>query len=640
MRSIFYSLFISFIILINNISFATLCTLTTKDVKLQVNQILKEHVSYKKLNLELIERALRNFIGELDPNKTYFLESDIERWLYPSKGLKKKILDSFYKEDFSIFEEIHQEMIKAIKRRRKLDKKTKELSILQDVDIEEFKNISWALSQEELLERLNKIRSIQLESFEKFKEEPKEQFLKRIEKIKEKKELKIIEKDEKVRKNLILTYILKSFSSALDDHTSYFTPTEASQFLLEVQQRFFGIGALLKDNLNGFLVSRILENGPAEKGEKLKIKDLIIAVDKKPVIGMDVIEVVETIRGKKGSKILLTILRDNKKIEVPIIRGEVILEKYRMNSYLEPFANGTIGYIHLFSFYEDPNNSSFKDIKSKIEDFKKTNLKGLILDLRNNSGGLLSQAVKVSSLFISKGVVVSIKDSNGFIQHLRDIEGKISFNGPLIILTNKASASASEIVAQSLKDYKRAIIVGDEKTFGKGTFQTFTLNQEKQKINPKGEYKVTKGKYYSVSGKSPQLYGVIPHIEVPGILSSLEIGEEFLKFPLKNDSISENFKDDLSDVDPCHRKKISLFYKNNLQPILNTYTPFIPMLKENSEKRVKANKNYQNFLNDLKEKNFNSPTIESFNKMDLQLIESKNIMKDLIFLLEKQPIAN
>ncbi len=213
--------------------------------------------------------------------------------------------------------------------------------------------------------------------------------------------------------------------------------------------------------------------------------------------------------------------------------------------------------MHLFSFYQDSNSSSASDLAAAIENLKKEhNLKGIILDLRNNAGGLLPQAVSVTGLFISKGVVVSVKDNTGQVQHLRNVENRKVWDGPLIVLTARTSASAAEIVAQTLQDYGRAIVIGDPETFGKGTFQTFTLESANfGKVNPKGEYKVTRGRYYTVSGKSPQLVGVKADIVVPGIFSEMEIGEKYSKFPVETDEIPPNFDDNLSDVPAIHRSQ-------------------------------------------------------------------------------------
>lgn len=248
---------------------------------------------------------------------------------------------------------------------------------------------------------------------------------------------------------------------------------------------------------------------------------------------------------------------------------------------------------------------------------------------------MLTQAVAVSGLFITKGIVVSIKDDSGHVQHLRDLDGKTSWNGPLIILINRTSASAAEIVAQTLQDYGRALVVGDDHSFGKGSFQTFTLGSSKNSdINPKGEFKVTRGRYYTVSGKTPQLVGVQSDIIIPGVFSESEIGEKFAKYPLENDHIKPNFDDDLSDVPFLQRDKIRLLYKFDLQKQLTTYQPYIEQLKENTAQRLKDNQNYQNFMKEVKKKGdeIDPDNVENFGQNDLQLQEAYNVMKDLILL--------
>ncbi|MES2121729.1 MAG: S41 family peptidase, partial [Chlamydiota bacterium] len=324
------------------------------------------------------------------------------------------------------------------------------------------------------------------------------------------------------------------------------------------------------------------------------------------------------------------------KLDVDLIRGEIVLKDARLTSAYEPYGDGAIGIIQLFSFYQDGNSSSSSDVAEAIEKLKKEhNLKGIVLDLRHNSGGLLPQAVSVSGLFISKGIVVSVKDNTDQIHHLRNIESKKVWDGPLVVLTARTSASAAEIVAQALQDYGRAIVVGDPETFGKGTFQIFTMESSNYgKVNPKGEYKVTRGRYYTVSGKSPQLVGVKADIIVPGLFSEMDIGEKYSKFPVGTDQIDPNFVDTLSDVPPIHRAQLNRIYKQDLQPILTTYQPYIEYLKTNSEERIAQNKNYQNFLKELAKKDSFSDTSDFFGQNDLQLIETTNIMKDLIYFMQ------
>jgi len=299
--------------------------------------------------------------------------------------------------------------------------------------------------------------------------------------------------------------VLKAFANALDTHTEYFTPEEAQQFLIAVQQRLFGIGAALRDDLNGFRIIKIVEGGPADRSGELKINDLVIAINGEPVVGMNINDGVQLIRGEENTPVTLTVVReipdDHEKkeetLDISLMRGEVLIKESRYEVSYEPYGDGIIAYLRLFSFYQDPEHSSANDLAAEFEKLKKEHkILGVLLDLRNNSGGLLVQAVEVTGLFITKGVVVSIKDENGAVQHLRDVDGSSMWNGPLVVLINRLSASASEIVAETLQDYGRGIVVGDDHSYGKGSFQTFTLTADgKSHVNPEGEYKVTRGRY-------------------------------------------------------------------------------------------------------------------------------------------------
>jgi carboxyl-terminal processing protease len=619
--------------------------LTPRDTKTKIEEILQAHVSHQKLTEEIASRAIQNYIDELDPGKIYFLESDIEEFTHPSESLLNQTLAGYKGEDFSVFEKIHDTMLVAIERRNRLEPAVASAPLINNVKGSDFKEIPWARSEEELTTRLIKIKSIQLQTAEKISPETKEQFAQRLSKRRLNRESELTGANLTERKQIILSYVLKSTSSALDSQTIYFTPAEASQFMIQVQQRLFGIGAQLRDDLNGFTIVRIVEGSPASQSNQLKVGDKIVAVDEETIVGMDIVEAVELIRGPQGSGVKLTVLRETKEAEslkeekllVELTRGEIVLKESRLETTYEPYGDGIIAILHLFSFYQDSNTSSTADLAAAIEDLKKQHrIKGIILDLRNNSGGLLPQAVSVTGLFISKGIVVSVKDNSGNVQHLRNLENRKVWDGPLVVLTANTSASAAEIVAQTLQDYGRALVIGDPETFGKGTFQTFTLESANfDNVNPQGEYKVTRGRYYTVSGKSPQLVGVKADIVVPGVFSGMEIGEKYSKFPLETDQISAHFTDDLADVPWIHRNQVAKMYKNDFQTIQATYQPYLETLKKNSEERLVQNKNYQNLLKEIaKKEDFNDPT-NFFGQNDLQLIETSNIMKDLLYFLEK-----
>lgn len=627
---------------------AKLPDLTDQDVTDQMAKILKEHASYKELNKELIKRALNNFLEELDPTKTYMIESDVHTWTDPSEATLEKTLDEYSKGKFNTFQEIEEKMAESILRRRELEATIATEPLPEHVNPEEFKDPKWAKSIEELTERLKKIKALQLQAAAKLPEDTKEKALQRIAKRQKIFEDEILSTDPAQKKKFVLTHTLKALASSLDTHTAYFTPEEASQFMINVQQRLFGIGAQLRDDINGFSIIKIIEGGPAAQSKDLKLKDRIIAVNGEPVVGMDITDAVELIRGEENTPVTLTIIREvtddkgekhEEKHDIVLKRGSVVLKETRYEVNYEPFGDGIILYLRLFSFYQDADSSSAEDLSREIEKMKQEHhVKGIILDLRNNAGGMLTQAVAVTGLFITKGTVVSVKDDSGHVQHLRDLDGKTSWDGPLIVLINRASASASEIVAQALQDYGRALIVGDDHSFGKGSFQTFTLGGTKMTdVNPKGEYKVTRGRYYTVSGKTPQLVGVKSDIVVPGAFSESELGEQYSKYPLQNDKIKPNFDDDLSDVPFLQRDRIRLLYKFDLQKQLHIYEPYIDRLKKNAEQRISTNPNYQSFLKELKKKNeeLEPDDMENFGQNDLQLQEAYNIMKDLILLENK-----
>jgi len=642
LQQLFYILIICL-----SISFYTeakLPELTPKNTTAKINEIMKAHASYKHFTPELIKRTLVNFTEELDPVKTYFIESDIHQWLEPSDEVINKVLNDFNHSNFETFDEIHAAMVRAINRRHALEKKIDLNNLPKNVKASEFKDLKWAANEDEILERLSRIKALQIETAAKLNEETKEKSLQRLAKRQAKFEDDILTNDPIQKERLILSDVLKSVAASLDAHTAYFTPDEAAQFMINVQQRLFGIGAQLRDDLNGFTIVKIVEGGPAAGSKDLKVKDRIIAVNGEPVVGMDIIDAVDLIRGEENTPVTLTVIREvgegddvkEEKHDITLNRAQVVLKESRYETSFEPYGDGIIGYIKLFSFYQDSDSSSATDVANEIEKLKKEhNLKGLIFDLRYDSGGILSQAVSITGLFITKGVVVSIKDDTGHIQHLRDLGGTTEWNGPLIVLINRASASASEIVAQTLQDYGRALIIGDDHSFGKGSFQTFTLNTtaKNDEVNPEGEYKVTRGRYYTVSGKTPQLHGVISDIVIPGPLSESEIGEVFNKNPLDNDSIPPSFDDDLEDIPYLQRNKIKQLYKFDLQTRLHLYEPYLEILKSNSAVRIANNKNYQSFLKELKKKtDVEEENPEEFGQTDLQLTEAYDIMKDLLFL--------
>ncbi len=611
--------------------------ITTKDAKEMIEQVSQAHACCKKISPEMMKRAIEQFLDILDPTKTYFLKEEIALWLNMDQEDLAKNASWISQGDFSLFFAIHGKFVETIYRRREIDKTLSSYPRPAGVKAKEFKNQKWVENLEELSNRLLRIDALRQEATQKLPKEAQEKARLRLLKAQKQQEEAALAQEKKNKEQFVLTNTLRAISVSFDSHTAYFTPREAAQFMIQLQQRLYGVGVGLRDDLNGFTIVKIIEGGPAAISP-IKVGDRLIAIDNESIVGLGINDVVEIIRGERGKDILLTLVRASlseekeETFELRFPRGEVVLKEARFNSEVIPFGEGIIAHLSLHAFYQDQQSSSASDLKEEINKLKKNHsLKGIILDLRQNSGGLLPQAVSVTGLFITKGIVVSIKDNSGHIEHLRELDGKTTWDGPLIVLTSKASASAAEIVTQCLKDYGRAIIVGDEHTYGKGTFQTFTPALL-EKINPKGEFKITRGRYYTVSGNSPQLWGVIPHIVVPGIYSAVEIGERYAKFPLENDTIAENYDDDLSDILPRQREQISWLYRFNLQQKMETFTKNLPVLQKNVDARLVRNILYQNFLKELKEEEVSPLFFEFFGKTDFQLEEACNIMKDLIVL--------
>ncbi|MBM3198638.1 MAG: PDZ domain-containing protein, partial [Chlamydiae bacterium] len=388
-----------FLVALHSFCLAKPPSLTPRDTKNKIEEILKAHVSYQRLNEEIVQRALQNYLSEVDPLKTYFLENEIVEFNNPSQEFLQSILADIHDENFSVFLTLHNTFLSTLDRRERLERDLLDFSLLPEgVKATEFKNLSWAADESGLKDRILRIKALQLEAAEKLSSADQNQFLQKLAKRRVNKENEFRGKTEDERKQIALAYTLKSISSALDSQTAYFTPAEATTFMMQIQQKLYGIGAQLRDDLNGLTIIRLIEGGPAVMSNLLRLGDRIIAVNKEPILGMDITEAVDLIRGKQGTPVELTVIRPNEAhpdkeetLDITIVRDEVVLKESRLSSTTHPFGDGVIGIFHLFSFYEDKKNSSSLDLAKAIDEVKKTNnLKGVILDLRNNAGGLLS----------------------------------------------------------------------------------------------------------------------------------------------------------------------------------------------------------------------------------------------------------
>ena len=398
------------------------------------------------------------------------------------------------------------------------------------------------------------------------------------------------------RDELFSIYI-NAHSQTFDPHTSYFMPENKEDFDISISGRLEGIGARLSED-DGFIkVVDIIPGGAAWQQGDLEIDDLVIEVaqgsdEAVNVVDWRVRDAVKLIRGKMGSEVTLTIKRDNSLKKISIIRDIVIIEDTYSKSLIfnHKLVDHKVGYITLPKFYHDFRNqggrNSADDIRLELEKLVEENVDGIIFDLRNNGGGALEDVVKMAGFFINEGPIVQVNGRNNRKKILADVDENIIYDGPLVVLVNQYSASASEIFASALQDYGRAVIVGSSQTFGKGTVQRFInmdqfLPKDKKEYSPMGSLKLTVQKFYRVDGGSTQFNGVSPDIILPFTTDYKEIGEKSLDYALEWDQIS---KAEFQMVDRIELD-YSMLSENSYERVQNS--PFFTVVKQRSSELEK-----------------------------------------------------
>ena len=348
-----------------------------------------------------------------------------------------------------------------------------------------------------------------------------------------------------------LSLYANCITEVYDPHSNYFPPEDKANFDISMTGKLEGIGATLSEKDGYVKVERIVPGSASARQGELKAGDLILkvaqgAADAVDIVDMKLDDAIQLIRGKKGTEVRLTVKKPDGTIQViPIIREVVVIEESYARSAIVSFKGKRFGLIQLPSFYADfaaqgRGRHSSEDIRIELEKLKMEKVDGIVLDLRNNGGGSLADAIDMSGLFIEEGPIVQVKDPSQRIQQAPDPDPEIQYAGPLVILTNTYSASASEILAAALQDYQRAVIVGTNTTFGKGTVQTMMpLPSGKSPIFPKGygEVKVTIQKFYRINGGTTQLYGVVPDVILPDIYDGIEQGEKEMDYHMPYDKI-------------------------------------------------------------------------------------------------------
>lgn len=427
---------------------------------------------------------------------------------------------------------------------------------------------------------------------------------------------------------------VNTITDLMDPHTTYFPPVEKRGFDEEISGHFFGIGAQLKEEDNQIKIATLLPGGPATKSGKMQVNDIILKVaqganEPVEVTGYEVTDVVKLIRGNKGTEVRLTIKKADGTIFVlPLIRDEIVQDESFARSVVAKQGDKKIGYIFLPEFYadfENPNGSRCSaDVAREITKLKAEHIDGLVLDLRGNGGGSLAEVVQMVGLFIKQGPVVQVRDRNAAPVTLSDNEQSVLYDGPLAVMVNELSASASEIFAAAIQDYKRGIIVGSTSTYGKGTVQrNLPLGKPVNMATGETEYgalKLTFEKFYRINGNSTQLKGVTPDVILPDQLDYIKFREKDQPSALKWDQIPQSTYDvwnNTFDWQGIEQKAEERVEKN---PAFNTIKSNTTWLSQNVDKEYELNiAKYKAEQNAIKDKVHQNDSLGKLAKpMDMQ----------------------
>jgi len=452
------------------------------------------------------------------------------------------------------------------------------------------------------------------------------------------------ERMNKLRRSDRFETYLSAITNYFDPHTSYYNPKEKQDFDITMGGKLEGIGARLVTEDDLTRVTEIIPGGPAYKGKELNADDYILEAaqeGEEPVdlTGMRIDDVVQHIRGKKGTIVTLTIKKADGTIkDIQIERDEVIIDESFARSVIVdiPDEIGNIGYIKLPKFYSsfenEDGNSCAVDVAKEIEKLKEENVNGIILDLRNNTGGSLNDVVKMSGLFYKDGPVVQVKPRKRKAYVHKDDDSNVNYDGPLIIMVNQNSASASEILAAALQDYGRAIIVGSTSTFGKGSVQRFfDLDRGISGVDdmkPLGNLKISVQKFYRVNGGSTQLKGVNSDIVLPDSYHFIDRGEKEYEYALDWDEIeAEKYSQDVVVLDHID------VLRRNSQARLESSEDF-SLILENA-KRLKENRdfskyplNMEDYINLMAERKAEGEKFSGLMKDDIENLKIKNLEVD------------
>jgi len=587
------------------------------------------------------EEVFKLYMEKLDYNKRFFLQSDIDNFA----TYKYKIDEAINDDDFAFFELTKNAYIERVTELDKYIKDalkkpfdfTKKEAIELDAEKrtypktkKELKN-NWRqyLKYSVMTKLANKLEvqekaiadkdtSVEIKTLKELEEKAREEVKKTY--------TDWYHRMTKINDKDLLKMYLNSITAVYDPHTSYFPPKDKENFDIHISGKLEGIGATLSQPNAYIKIVSIVAGSACWKQGDLEVGDLILKVaqgadEPVDVVDMRLDEAIKMIRGKKGTEVRLTVKKADGSIKIiPIIRDVVVLEETFAKSIIinDSVSNKKIGYIYLPGFYadfDDPNGRRCSiDVKKEIEKLKEENVSGIIVDLRNNGGGSLMDAIDIVGLFIDKGPVVQVRSRFAMPQVLEDKKSGAIYKDDLLIMVNEYSASASEIMAAAIQDYGRGIIVGSKQTFGKGTVQRFIpfdrMTRGNEDLKPLGALKITIQKFYRINGGATQLKGVASDIVLPDAYSKLDMGEKDLDNPIAWDEIPK-----------AEYEKYSL--NNNFSNI-----------KEKSLQRIAADTSftiideYSRYLKEARDKTLTSLNIEDYKKEQFEREEISKRFKN------------
>lgn len=557
------------------------------------NGFLQNHVKYSNRDKELQSRVVDQYIKRLDPSKIYLTQGDVDQ----IKKLTQDVFAKIEKRDCTALDEIQKILLARVQDRVNFAKnflgKTFKFDEKTEFTFDPEKK-SYPKNADEANDYLKKYIQFQIGNYlatDMKLPEAKSNVVKNYERA--------YKRAKEMKQDDLYAGYLDAFARGLDPHSSFFSRDILEDFEIQMRLSLEGIGATLSSQDGFTVVEQLVPGGAAAKSGQIDPQDKIIAVGQakgpmENVIDMDLKDVVKKIRGNKGTQVRLTILRktgdSKKRFDVTLVREKVNLEDDAASIlFIDKEINGEkkkIGVINFPSFYADSRRggrSSATDVKKLIKEAREAKADGLVLDLANNGGGSLEDAVRIAGLFFKTGNVVkqSSKNEGKAEAALRDTDPAVDWAGPLVVLTSRISASASEIVAGTLQDYKRAVVVGGDHTYGKGSVQSVLPIP-----NNLGAIKVTVGMFFVPGGKSTQHRGVDADIVLPGPYSTDEIGEKYMDYSLPPKTLDAFLSKDA-------------YVKEGEGKWTEIKTDWIKTLKKRSGERVAASEDFKKINEEL-----------------------------------------